>query len=187
MQTTSRVTVTGLTELKRAMRQAAPELKLEMDREIRSLLKPIQSDARRNVTDDPLITRWEIQPRRPGSRASYSPYGRRWDYDRLRYDPNQMRSKIAIKQGGRRARGTIERAAWSVRSTHPAAAVWELMGRGKSQVPMVRTARRLTGDSGRILYKAWDDARAETRIPQAIAGTIREYERKLNRRLEALA
>lgn len=187
-QTGSRVTVEGYTQTKKAMRQAAPELKKDMDAEIRSLLKPVQGIARRNVTDDPLITGWGRQPRQPGSRASYSPYGRRWNYDRLGWNPEDMRRQITIKQGGRRARGTVERAAWSVRSNHPAAAVWELMGRGKSSVPMVRTARRLTGgDAGRILYKAWDDSRAETTIPTQIASTIRKFERELNRRLEETA
>lgn len=180
----SGVTVEGLTATKRAMRLAAPDLKKDMDRTIRSLLQPIALRAKRNVEDDPLIRRWEIQPRRPGSRPSYSPYGRRWDYERLQWNPEAMRSDIRVRQGGRRARGTIERAAWSIRSNHPAAAVWELMGRGKSNVSMVRTARRLTGDSGRILYKAWDDSRAEATVPRQIEQTIRDFERQLTRRLE---
>lgn len=184
MARTSGVTVSGLSNTKRIMRVAAPDLKREMDKEIRGLLQPVQALAKRNVSDDPLLTRWERQPRRPGSRASYSPYGRRWDYERLQWNPERMRSQIRIRQGGRRARGTVERAAWSIRSNDPAASVWELMGRGKSNVPMVRTARRLTGDSGRILYKAWDDSRAEQTIPSRIVDTIRDFERQLNRRLE---
>jgi len=179
------VTITGLDGTKRLLRLAAPELKREMDKVIREdILGPVVRSARSNVNDDAPFSGWDRKPFAPGSRPMYSPYNRRWDYDRLEWDPPAMRRKIRVTQGGRAARGRVERSAWALRSDHPAAAVWELMGRGKSNVNMVRTARRLTGQTGRILYKAWDNSREKQTAPAQIKQVVKEYQVKLQARLD---
>jgi len=179
------VTVYGLDGTKRLLRLAAPELKREMDKEIRQILEPVQRSARQNVPQDAPLSNWNRSVHRPGSQPSYTPYHKRWEYDRLEWDPGEMRRKIRIRQGGRRARGKVERSAWSVRSDEPAAVVWELMGRGVSNVNMVRTSRRLSGQTGRILYRAWDNSYARRTAPQQIKRVIREYEEKLSERLRS--
>jgi hypothetical protein len=57
------------------------------------------------------------------------------------------------------------------------------MGRGKSNVNMVRTARRLSGQTGRILYRAWDNNATAQTAPQQIIAVVKEYEMKLQQRL----
>jgi hypothetical protein len=179
------VTIYGLDGTKRLLRLHAPDLKKEMDKVIRQdILGPVVRSARDNISNDAPLSGWDYSPRRPGSSPSYSPYGRRWDYERLAWNPQEMRRQIRVRQGGRAVRGKVERSAWSVRSDHPAAAVWELMGLGKSNVPMVRTARRLTPSrTGRILYKAWDNNAVRQTAPHQIQAVIREYEAKLQERL----
>jgi hypothetical protein len=154
-----------------------------MDKIIRQdILGPVLRSARSNVPQDAPLSNWNRGVNAPGSRPSYSPYRRRWDYARLEWDPGQIMRKIVIRQGGGRARGKVERAAWQLRSDDPAAAVWELMGRGKSNVNMVRTVRRMSGQTGRILYKAWDNNHVRQTAPEQIIAVVREYEAKLQQR-----
>lgn len=178
------VTIYGLDGTKRLLRQSAPDLKREMDKIIRDdILGPVVRSARSNINDEAPMSGWDRKPLAPGSRPSYSPYRRRWDYDRLAWDPAQMRAQLRVRQGGRAPRGQVVSAAWQIRSDHPAAAAWELMGRGKSNVNMVRTARRITGQTGRILYRAWDNNATAQTAPQQIIAVVKEYERKLQDRL----
>lgn len=179
------VTIYGLDGTKRLLRLAAPELKREMDKEIRKILKPIERSARQNVPQDAPLSNWNRSVHRPGSQPSYTPYHKRWEYDRLEWDPGEAMRKIRIRQGGRRSRGSIQKSAWSVRSDDPAAVVWELMGRGISNTPMVRTARRLSPNTGRILYRAWDNSYQRQTAPKQIERVIREYERRLEERLRS--
>lgn len=179
------VTIYGLDGTKRLLRLAAPELKREMDKEIRKILKPVERSARQNVPQDAPLSNWNRSVHRPGSQPSYTPYHKRWEYDRLEWDPGEAMRKIRIRQGGRRSRGSIQKSAWSVRSDDPAAVVWELMGRGISNTPMVRTARRLSPNTGRILYRAWDNSYQRQTAPRQIERVIREYERRLEERLRS--
>lgn len=179
------VTIYGLDGTKRLLRLAAPDLKREMDKEIRKVLEPVQRSARQNVPQDAPLSNWNRSVHRPGSQPSYTPYHKRWEYDRLEWDPGEMKRNIKIRQGGRRARGSVAKSAWSVRSDDPAAVIWELMGRGISNVNMVRTARRLSSQTGRILYRAWDNSYAKQTAPRQIERVIREYEQRLEQRLRS--
>jgi hypothetical protein len=180
------VTVFGLDKTKRLLREHAPELKREMDKTIRvDILGPVVTQARNNVPSVPILSGWNRTPRNPGSKPSYSPYGRRWDGDRLRWDATRMRSQITVRQGGRAVRGQLERSAWSVVSNNPAAAVFELMGRGRSDSPMVGNVMRRSPRTGRVLYKAWDETGTARTAPAEIVSTIRRYERMLQARLDS--
>jgi len=181
---TKGVVIYGLDGTKRLLRESAPDLKKEMDKIIRQdILGPVQRSARANVPQDAPLSNWNRGVNAPGSRRSYSPYNRRWDYARLEWEPGQIKQKIVIRQGGGRARGKVERAAWQIRSDDPAAAVWELMGRGKSNVNMVRTVRRMYPPKKRILYTAWDNNAVRQTAPAQIVAVVREYEAKLQERL----
>ena len=179
------VVVYGLDGTKRLLRMHAPDLKREMDKIIRQdILGPVVRSAKANVPQDAPLSNWNRGVNAPRSRPSYSPYGRRWDYSRLEWNPGQAMRKIGARQRGARTRGKVERAAWQVFNDDPASSVWELMGRGKSNVNMVRTARRLSGGrTGRILYNAWDNNRTAQTAPEQIIAVIREYEQKLQERL----
>ena len=179
------VQIYGLQSTKRLMRELEPDLLKDMNRDIRDLLTPIASRAKSLIPSSPPLSGWGRSVNAPGSRRSYSPYGRRWDYSRLEWNSSEAKSGVVVRQGGGRARGTASRAAWQVRSNNPAAAVFELMGRGKSNVRMVRNVQARFPATGRVLYRAWDSMGGNAKVEQDVVGTIRRFEAEFNRRLDA--
>jgi hypothetical protein len=178
------VQIYGLQSTKRLMRELEPELLKEMNREIREQLLPVAARAKSLIPSSPPLSGWGRSVSRPGSQPGYSSYGRRWDYGRLEWNSQEAKSGITVRQGGGRARGQASRAAWQVRSNNPAASVFELMGRGKSNAAMVgNVGRRFPGD-GRVLYRAFDSV-GGARIEQNVVGTIRRFEVEFDRRLAA--
>ena len=175
----------GWSATKRLMRELEPETLREMDREIKSLLAPIQTRARSLVPSVPPLSGWGRSVSRPGSSPSYSPWGRRWDYNRLEWNSSEAKSQIVVRAGGQRKRGEVTRAIYQLRSNNPAASVFEIMGRGKSNVAMVRNVRRKHGGSspGRILFRAWDEQRGD-RIVESVRATLKAYESNFQRRLD---
>ena len=179
------VEIYGLQATKRLMRELEPDLLKDMNREIREGLAPVAARAKSLIPTSSPVSGWGRSVSNAGSRASYSPYGRRWDYARLEWDSGRARSQIRLRQGGGRQRGVAARAAWQIRSDDPAASVFELMGRGKSNVSMVRNvARKFPGD-GRVLYKAWDDLGGGDRFERDLVGTIRKFEAEFGLRLDS--
>ena len=178
------VEIFGLQSTKRLMRELEPELLKDMNRQIRDELKPVAARAQSLIPSSPPLSAWGRSVNSPGSRRSTSPYGRRWDYSRLEWNSAEAKRSIVIRQGGARSRGRASRAAWQVRSTNPAASAFELMGRGKSNLPMVRNVERRFPGSGRILYRAFDEVGGK-RIEQNVVGTIRRFEAEFNRRLDS--
>jgi hypothetical protein len=166
------------------MRELEPDLLKDMNRQIRDELQPVAARARSLIPSSPPLSGWGRSVNAPGSRRSTSPYGRRWDYSRLEWNSSEAKRSIVVRQGGGRARGTASRAAWQVRSNNPAAAVFELMGRGKSNRPMVGNVGRRFSGTGRVLYRAFDQVGGK-RIEQNVAGTIRRFEAEFNRRLDS--
>ena len=178
------VRIYGLNDTKRLMRELEPELLKAMNREIRTQLEPVAARAKSLVPSSPPISGWGRAVHAPGSRPSTSPYGRRWDYQRLAWDSDEAEREIVIRQGGRRRRGQETSAAWQVRSNNPAAAVFELMGRGKSNTNMVGNVSREHTGTGRVLYRAFDQVGGR-RIESEVVGSIRRFETEFNRRLES--
>lgn len=178
------VSIRGLNDTKRLMRELEPDLLKEMNREIRTQLQPVAARARSLLPSQPPLSGWNRRPARPGSRPSYSPYGRRWDGDRLAWDKFAADKGIVIRQGGGRRRGQATSAAWQVRSNNAAAAVYELMGRGSSNSPMVGNVSRKHPGTGRALYRAFDQVGGK-KIEGEVVGSIRRFEAEFNRRLES--
>ena len=174
----------GLQATKRLMRELEPDLLKEMNREIREQLEPVRARARSLIPASPPVSGWGRSVSSPGSRPARSPYGRRWDYSRLEWNSSEAKSGVVIRQGGGRARGTAARAAWQVRSNNPAAAVFELMGRGKSNQTMVGNVGRNHGAGGRVVYRAFDSVGGK-RIEANVVGTIRSFEAEFQRRLDS--
>lgn len=176
----------GLTETRRLMRSVAPDLLKALDREIREdVLGPLRDRARALVPGVEPLGRWNDVVFRPGSRPSTSPWGRRWDYDRLRWDSGKVKAGIRVTVGGSRVGRSGFRGAWSLWNRDPAGAVFELMGSGKSRVPMVGNVRVGHGVSKRLIWKAWDDSGAQTWAAKALADTVSRYEVLLQQRLDA--
>lgn len=173
----------GFRATKKLMRELEPELLKTMNDEIRRRLNPVR-DRAKNLTPTSLpLSRWK-KPHNPYSRPSYSPYGRRWDYDRLRWDTTEARRQIVVRQRSRRTRGSVNRTLWQIQSNNPANAVFELMGRGKSNVNMIGNVGKKHPGTGRVLYRAWDQSGGD-KIEARVVATIRRYEKEFNRRLDA--
>jgi hypothetical protein len=177
------VAIRGLDATKKLMRELEPELLKEMNREIRTQLEPVAARAKSLIPASPPLSGWGRSVSARGSRPSTSVYGRRWDYARLEWNSSEAKQGITIRQGGRRARGQVTSAAWKIRSNNPAAAAFELMGRGKSRANMVGNVGRRFPGTGRVLYRAFDTVGGK-RIERSVVGTIRKFERDFNSRLQ---
>jgi len=173
----------GFRATKKLMRELEPELLKTMNDEIRRRLNPVRDRAKNLTPMSRPLSRWK-KPHNPNSRPSYSPYGRRWDYDRLQWDTTEARRQIVVRQRSRRTRGSVNRTLWQIQSNNPANAVFELMGRGKSNVNMIGNVGKKHPGTGRVLYRAWDQSGGD-KIEARVVATIRRYEKEFNRRLDA--
>jgi hypothetical protein len=140
-------TVKGGVELRKALRNFAPELGKETQKEIANALKPIVKEARGFVTDSPL-SNWareggkfpvfnaSIIKRGIGYKTTPSKPNRR-GFRALAQIRNRSAAGAIYETAGRRALGTKP-------SSRPnfAAAMGPLTGTGKEQ--------------GRLIYKAWE-------------------------------
>lgn len=181
-----KVQIHGLVETKRMMRELEPALLKDMNDSIKEILKPVAARAQSLIPMQAPLSGWNKTPFAGGSRKPYSPYasaagGSR--SERLKWDGGHARSQVVIRAGGGRRRGRASTAAWQIRSNDPAAAAFELMGRGKSNTNMVKNVSRKFPKTGRLLYRAFDEF-GEQRITQKVVGRIRQFEREFNQRLE---
>jgi len=176
--------VYGFRATKKLMRELEPDLLKEMNTSVKEQLAPIAARAKSLTPSQAPLSGWNRRPFNPGSRPSYSPYGRRWDYNRLEWNSFEAKRQIVIRTGSRRARGSLTRPLFQLQSNNPANAVFELMGRGKSNVHMVRNVKRGFPGTGRVLYRAFDQIGGE-RVRKDVADTIKKFEAEFNRRLDA--
>jgi hypothetical protein len=174
----------GFRATKKMMRELEPELLKTMNGEIRRRLDPVRDRAKQLTPTSPPLSGWGRRPFAPGSRPSYSPYGKRWDYNRLEWHTTEARKNIVVRQRASRTRGSVNRTLWQIQSNNPSNAVFELMGRGKSNVKMVQNVMRKHPGTGRVLYRAWDQLGGD-KIEDGVVGIIRRYEKEFNRRLDA--
>jgi len=176
--------VYGFRATKKLMRQLEPELLKNLVSEVNRRIDPVIDRARKLTPTARPLSRW-VTPQNPYSRPSYSPYGKRWDYDRLRWDTTLARKQIVRRQvSSRRARGSVTRTLWQLQSNNPANAAFELMGRGKSNVNMTKNVMKKHPGTGRVLYRAYDQLGGD-KIEDRVVDTIQRYEREFNRRLDA--
>jgi hypothetical protein len=179
------VIITGLDETRRQMRQFAPDLLKEMNTEVRRILQPLVTDAKNMVPSSEPLSRWNQSVNAPRSRASYSSYGSRWDYGRLEWDSARVKRGIRVVAGRPRSRRDSFKGAYAIRNADAAGAVYELMGSGKSRVNMVGNVRARHGSGKRLIWRAWDKARAKSTVPRKVTDTIRQFEKKFQERLNS--
>ena len=179
-----KVSIHGFRATKKLMRELEPDLLKAMNNEIRTRLNPVADLAKSLTPMAPPVSGWGRRPFAPGSRPSYSPYGRRWDYNRLEWNTTDARKQIILRQRSKRTRGSVNRTLWQLQSNNPSNAVFELMGRGKSNVRMVGNVGRKHPGTGRVLYRAYDRLGGD-KIEKHVVDTIRKYEKEFNRRLDA--
>ena len=202
------VVVEGITDLRRELRQFAPDLLKHMNKQIETVLDPIVADGRqfakmaarssgrsmRGVTYQGRaglpLSRWNQIPDRPGSRPSYAPRqaggkSKSWEYDRLQWNTGSVVKGIRVGAQSPKMRGKTEfRGAWAILNRDPAGAVYELMGTGKSNTNMVQNVRGTSRVSGkRLIWRAWDKRRGDTWAPQQVVSIIRDYQQQFQNRM----
>ena len=192
------VQVVGLRETMRDLRLFSPDLYKEMNEEVKEITQPFVSRAKifagqAGRSNGAPLSRWNYQPRRPGSRGQYAPLQgksgfKAWEYDRLKWNTGKVKSGIRSGPGGLKFRsnvnlGTSDRwnSLWSIRNANAAGAVYELMGTGAAQTPMARTVPRVSGYRGkRLIWRAWNDMRGDTTVPMQIEKVIVAYTGRFN-------
>ena len=167
--------VRGALDLRKALRNFAPELAKETQREIASYLKPIVKEARGFVQESPL-SNWErpggkfpvfnatIIKRGIGYKTTPSKPNRR-GFTSLAQIRNRTAAGAIYETAGRRAPGLKP-------SSRPnfAEAMGPLSGKGK--------------DSGRLIYKAWenDKGKATLAVLKAIDNAAKTFNRTVGER-----
>lgn len=195
------VKVTGLRETIRDLRMFSPDLYEEMNAEVKEITQPFVDRAKgfagQAARSNGLpLSRWNYQPRRPGSRGEYAPLqgksgAKRWEYKRLQWNTGKVKAGIRSGPGGFKFAnnlniGTSDRwtSLWAIRNSNAAGAVYELMGTGAAQTPMSRTVPRTSGyQRKRLVWRAWNEMRGDQTVPAKIERAIVEYTGKFNDRL----
>lgn len=166
----------GYNSLKRAMAQAAPEIRKEMEREIRSIVAPIAANARQMVPPEPALSGWA----RSGVRRNDGKY--------ILWDSKAARAGIRVFTGRVPSKYRAYTVARRIVQTSAAGAIFETAGKvskgkGTSGQNFVRGLRK-HGQPGRALYRAYDDAGGErvvvSKVENAIERWNREFQRTIN-------
>lgn len=181
--------IEGLREFELKLREIAPDLKKQMDREIRRALQPVRTKAQ------------SLAPQRPLSGWRTREGTGRWSGDRA-YQQRAVKSGIRIRKinprrnaGAARSYGRIGSSGfqgqseiltgWQIQNRSAAGVIFELAGRdnpsGKSDAGryFIRGLNRTAGPS-RLIWRAWDQLDGERKVILDSAETsIRNTERKL--------
>jgi hypothetical protein len=163
-------------ETKALMKNTDPELRKSMDKTIRGLLGPISKRAKSFVPDQPL------------SGWNYGDAGDRYSgKSRLPFwNPSLAKRGIAVRQGGKRSKGSVTQAAWKITNSSAAGAALETAGRGPSQHAFVKAIMQLHGKPSRLIWRAWDEAGGERNITDEVVQVIKEHESQLQTQLNAM-
>jgi hypothetical protein len=162
-------------ETKALMKQADPALRKTMDKTIKGLLTPISKRAKSFVPEQPL------------SGWNYGDAGERYMPSRLPFWNAALAKRgIAVRQGGRRSKGSVTQAAWKITNSSAAGAAFETAGRGPSNSAFVKAIQSVHGKPSRLIWRAWDEAGGDNKIKRDVVATIHEYESLLQTQLNAM-
>ena len=169
----------GYNQFKKIMKQADPDMRKRMDREIRSFITPVAKRAKEIV---PVVAarNWKS-----GGKGTWN--GRLW------WDQSTVKKGISVRQGGRRKRGSAMSAAWKIQNKSAPGAVYELAGRKNSGSSLSGRAfiNALTAAESRrpsrLIWSAWDEMGGKEKITKDVIKVVDQYaselEQKLNVRL----
>jgi hypothetical protein len=166
------VTVKDYAKFKKELKAFSPELRREMDREIRSNLTPIATLAKSYVPET-VMRNWR-RPSKPRSDNKWS--------TSIAWDASEVKKGITVRQGGKRARGNAVQSAWRITNRAGAGVVYELAGsqsegEGPHGAQFVRNIRNVGGmKTSRLIWRAWDESRGEEQISQDIKAIVEKYE-----------
>jgi len=193
------VEVTGVKELHAALLRFDPDLKRQMDKELKHAMLPIRDAARGFVPDIPHGLRsWTKPPKKIVE--GYRPFPR--------FDASAIRKGIVYRSGANKANRNGFQALFYIANTSPAGAIYETAGRKSPggqpwQGPMkgfmlkgdhdfshssnpgagahfVASMPPLYGKDkqrGRLIYKAWekDQGKATLGVVKAIDNAVRNF------------
>jgi hypothetical protein len=166
------VTVKDYAKFKKELKAFSPELRREMDREIRSNLTPIATLAKSYVPE--YVMRGWV-------RAKKSRADNKWSTS-IAWDASEVKKGITVRQGGRRARGKATQSAWRITNRAGAGVVYELAGsqsegKGPHGEQFVQNIRNVGGmKTSRLIWRAWDESRGEEQISSDIKAIVEKYE-----------
>lgn len=159
-----RIVIEGYKDLQALLKTVDPDLRKEMNRTIRDVLRPIALRAKTYVPVQPL-SGWNYG----GDRYAPSrlPF---WNYD------DTVRN-IKIDQPSKRAKGSALSTVWRIRNQAPSGAVFELAGRGPSTHPFVASLAKTHGRPSRLIWRAWDEAGGAKVVSKKVVDIVDDYGR----------
>lgn len=99
------VIVTGVTEMRREMRKHAPEVLKELDKELRTISKPIITEAKSLIPTDPPLSgwkEWNTQAAKTGVKVKQGKRSRNGSYSALLQIRNDNAAGSIFSTAGRR-------------------------------------------------------------------------------------
>lgn len=170
MPASQRIEVEGVAKSLKILRSLDRELATDVRRQLRTSVKPVVTEAKRNVPRSAL-SNWG---------PWLTPRGRD-----LRYDASTAKRGIVVVQqtaSKRTKRGNYRPIALlELRNQSAAGAVFELAGARNPNSTFNRNIERKHGAPKRVLYKAWDD-RGDN-VDQDVEDAVQRIEREITRKL----
>ena len=167
--------VKGAVKLRKALREFAPDLAKETQKEIKTAIKPISQSAKGYIPDrGSVLSGWLPRQMSEGTFPTFN--------------PTEVKSKIGFKTSPSKANPRGFRSLAQVFNKSRAGAIYERMGKlspdsrfvlnqdGKFRAPL-RGKDRM---QGRVLYRAYDENNGKAR--QAVLKAISSAAVKLNQR-----
>jgi hypothetical protein len=162
--------VKGALELRKALRQFAPDLAKETRKEIAGILKPIAKDAKGFVpSNEEIISGWTVAKQKGA-------------WERVAYDASLVKRGIGYKTSPSKpnAQGFVALA--QIRNRSAAGAIYETAGRktsGGEFTPRFTSMTDSPSGRGRLIFKAWRNSNGKA-VP-AVIKAIETSADKLNK------
>ena len=162
--------VRGALELRKALRQFAPDLAKETRKEIAGILKPIAKEAKGFVpSNEEMISGWTVDKQKGA-------------WERAAYDASLVKRGIGYKTSPSKPNPQGFVALAQIRNRSAGGAIYEIAGREKSGGNFVPRFTPMTNSSqgkGRLIFKAWRNNNSKA-IP-AVLKAIETSADKLNK------
>jgi hypothetical protein len=183
--------------VQRLLRQTAPDLQKALNKQVRTVVKPLVDRAKANIPDVPL-SRWHEDDR-----------GRLGAARLPGFSVNTAKRGIRLSTAGREFRGEAGRrireakrsgkvlgaspqsdrviSAFAIVQANAGGAVYEVSGRRtRGANTFVRNLERKNGKASRGIWKAWDSFNGKDRLTAAILSaveaTMNEYNGRMSRK-----
>lgn len=162
--------IKGALELRKALRDFAPDLAKETRKEIAGILKPIAKEAKGFVpSNEEIISGWTVEKQKGA-------------WERVAYDAAAVKRGIGYKTSPSKPNKNGFVALAQIRNRSAAGAIYETAGRKKSGGEFIPRFIPLTESSsgkGRLIFKAWRNNNSKA-IP-AVLKAIETSADKLNK------